>query len=69
MGVCQIGRQDQAREYDLVNGVKLRSNRKQIANLARLTAESPNDQLLSDLRALEKKMGLVLTLVSLRLSC
>ena len=34
-----------------------------IANLARLTAESPNEAVLAELRTLEKKMGLVLTLV------
>lgn len=32
--------------------------------LAKETAENPNDKLLNDLRVLEKKMGLVLTLVS-----
>jgi hypothetical protein len=37
--------------------------RLQIDNLAKETAENPNDKLLHDLRALEKKMGLVLTLV------
>jgi hypothetical protein len=31
--------------------------------LAKDTAENPNDKLLDDLRVLEKKMGLVLTLV------
>jgi hypothetical protein len=36
----------------------------QISNLAKLTAEDPNESLLSELRVLEKKMGLVLTLVS-----
>lgn len=36
----------------------------QISNLARLTAEDPNEALLAQLRTLEKKMGLVLTLVS-----
>lgn len=35
----------------------------QISNLARLTAEDPNEALLAELRTLEKKMGLVLTLV------
>ena len=32
--------------------------------MAKETAENPNDKLLDDLRVLEKKMGLVLTLVS-----
>jgi DASH complex subunit DAD3 len=36
----------------------------QIAGLAKLTSESPNESLLAELRELEKKMGLVLTLVS-----
>lgn len=35
----------------------------QISNLAQLTAASPNESLLAELRSLEKKMGLVLTLV------
>ena len=35
----------------------------QISELAKLTAENPNDSLLTELRDLEKKMGLVLTLV------
>jgi hypothetical protein len=37
----------------------------QVDALAKDTAENPNDKLLDDLRVLEKKMGLVLTLVSL----
>lgn len=36
----------------------------QVDVLAQETAENPNDALLDDLRLLEKKMGLVLTLVS-----
>lgn len=36
----------------------------QVDTLAKETADNPNDGLLNDLRALEKKMGLVLTLVS-----
>ena len=36
----------------------------QVDVLAQETAENPNDALLGDLRLLEKKMGLVLTLVS-----
>jgi hypothetical protein len=32
--------------------------------LAKATAENPNESLLAELRVLEKKMGLVLTLVS-----
>ena len=32
--------------------------------MARDTAENPNDKLLEDLRVLEKKMGLVLTLIT-----
>lgn len=39
----------------------------EISNLARLTAEDPNESLLAELRVLEKKMGLVLTLVSARI--
>jgi DASH complex subunit DAD3 len=35
----------------------------QISKLSQLTAESPNESLLIELRALEKKMGLALTLV------
>ncbi len=58
---------------DKIKRVSYRSNARfglptfdllQIANLARLTAESPNEPLLAELRTLEKKMGLVLTLVS-----
>ncbi|RXK40889.1 DASH complex subunit DAD3 [Tremella mesenterica] len=41
---------------------KLGDKIKRIANLAKLTAENPNEGLLTDLRALERKMGLVLTL-------
>ncbi|ORY31301.1 DASH complex subunit Dad3, partial [Naematelia encephala] len=41
---------------------KLNDKIRRIANLARLTADSPNEDLLSELRVLEKKMGLVLTL-------
>ncbi len=37
---------------------------KQVDNLAKQTAENPNESLLAELRVLEKKMGLVLTLVS-----
>jgi hypothetical protein len=35
-----------------------------ISELAKLTAENPNESLLAELRILEQKMGLVLTLVS-----
>jgi hypothetical protein len=41
----------------------------QISNLAKLTSENPNESLLAELRLLEKKMGLVLTLVSHLLIC
>ncbi|WWD15996.1 hypothetical protein CI109_100420 [Kwoniella shandongensis] len=41
---------------------KLSDKVKRAANLARLTAESPNESLLDELRTLEKRMGLVLTL-------
>ncbi|WRT67252.1 uncharacterized protein IL334_004219 [Kwoniella shivajii] len=41
---------------------KLNDKVKRASNLARLTAESPNESLLSELRTLEKRMGLVLTL-------
>ena len=36
-----------------------------IASVARSTAEIPNEPLLAELRTLEKKMGLVLTLVNI----
>ncbi|KGB75715.2 hypothetical protein CNBG_1553 [Cryptococcus deuterogattii R265] len=42
---------------------KLSDKVKRAANLAKLTAESPNESLLAELRTLEKRMGLVLTLV------
>ncbi|WWC60978.1 uncharacterized protein I303_103555 [Kwoniella dejecticola CBS 10117] len=41
---------------------KLNDKVKRASNLARLTAESPNESLLAELRTLEKRMGLVLTL-------
>ncbi|KAI9633471.1 DASH complex subunit Dad3-domain-containing protein [Dioszegia hungarica] len=41
---------------------KLSDKIKRISNLAQLTAASPNESLLAELRSLEKKMGLVLTL-------
>ncbi|GFZ51410.1 hypothetical protein JCM24511_09172 [Saitozyma sp. JCM 24511] len=41
---------------------KLGDKVKRIAGLAKLTSESPNESLLAELRELEKKMGLVLTL-------
>ncbi|KAK4684300.1 DASH complex subunit DAD3, partial [Tremellales sp. Uapishka_1] len=41
---------------------KLSDKVKRIANLARLTAEKPNEGLLAEMRELEKKIGLVLTL-------
>ncbi|ORX40785.1 DASH complex subunit Dad3-domain-containing protein [Kockovaella imperatae] len=42
--------------------VKLSDKIKRISNLAKETAETPNESLLTELRDLEKKMGLVLTL-------
>ncbi|AFR93336.2 DASH complex subunit DAD3 [Cryptococcus neoformans] len=42
---------------------KLSDKVKRAASLAKLTAESPNESLLAELRTLEKRMGLVLTLV------
>ncbi|WVW82942.1 hypothetical protein I302_104957 [Kwoniella bestiolae CBS 10118] len=41
---------------------KLNDKVKRASNLAKLTAESPNEALLAELRTLEKRMGLVLTL-------
>ncbi|WWC89896.1 uncharacterized protein L201_004825 [Kwoniella dendrophila CBS 6074] len=41
---------------------KLNDKVKRASNLARLTAESPNEALLAELRTLEKRMGMVLTL-------
>ncbi|WVR05301.1 hypothetical protein IAU60_002315 [Kwoniella sp. DSM 27419] len=41
---------------------KLNDKVKRAAQLARLTADSPNESLLAELRSLEKRMGLVLTL-------
>ncbi|OCF41426.1 DASH complex subunit DAD3 [Kwoniella heveanensis CBS 569] len=43
---------------------KLNDKVKRAANLAQLTAESPNESLLEELRKLERRMGLVLTLFS-----
>ena len=61
VGVCKAGRQDETRRF--INTLRASCSR-QIATLARDTAISPNDSLLTELRQLEKKMGLVLTLVS-----
>ncbi|WVQ69979.1 uncharacterized protein L199_008203 [Kwoniella botswanensis] len=41
---------------------KLNDKVKRASNLAKLTAESPNEALLAELRTLEKRMGMVLTL-------
>jgi hypothetical protein len=46
----------------------LRHAIKQVDVLAKATAENPNESLLAELRVLEKKMGLVLTLVSQRVA-
>ncbi|WVQ78359.1 hypothetical protein IAT38_000444 [Cryptococcus sp. DSM 104549] len=42
---------------------KLNDKIKRASALARETAENPNESLLAELRSLEKRMGLVLTLV------
>lgn len=60
MGVRQAGRQVETSELSCCLGKLTR----QIAALARETSEKPNSDLLVDLRELERKMKLVLTLVS-----
>ena len=64
VGVCQTQRKNKASECTPIvpNCLHLTA---QITSLARNTASDPNEALLTELRELEKKMGLVLTLVSL----
>ena len=65
VGVCKAWRKDQTGM--LVNEpyrALIWKPPTQITSLARSTAESPNEPLLAHLRILEKKMGLVLTLVN-----
>lgn len=59
MGVREIGRQDEKGNATRL-GLRLTI---QIASLARETAANPNEDMLVELRQLEQKMGLVLTLV------
>ncbi|KIS00708.1 hypothetical protein L804_02129 [Cryptococcus deuterogattii 2001/935-1] len=62
--IANNGQLSQLEQELLWEFAKLSDKVKRAANLAKLTAESPNESLLTELRTLEKRMGLVLTLIS-----
>lgn len=64
MGVCEAGAACQTGViyFDLINRVLTRLSA-QVTQKTRLLSEEPDQMLLARLRILEKKMGLVLTLV------